>query len=172
MALFITGGLESLPIQLGKYATSLYRFHRNARYAGADIDMLRKEVDACRSLALLFNESTKEIEGQAKEKARQSGIDQIIVEQSTDAYSKIERLFKRLAPLQKSANSNPMEKLLAVIRWNIYRQEIQVPIVTLGSVKSSLQLLGTILLLDKNVSKVRFDSSLSQSERKSLLSTM
>jgi hypothetical protein len=172
MALIMTGGLESLPIQLGKYATSLYRFHRNVRYAGADIDMLRNEVKACRSLALMFNETTKEIQGQAKEKAHQSGVDQIIVEQATEAYSRIGRLLKRLEPLQKSANSNPMEKLLAMIRWVIYKQEVQVPIVILGSVKSSLLLLSTILLLDNNVSKIRSDSTLSQTERESLLSTM
>jgi hypothetical protein len=172
MGLIMTGGLESLPIQLGKYAKSLYRFHRNVRYAGADIDMLREEVETCRSLALIFIETTKDIQGQAKEKVRQSGVDQIIVGQSTKAYSRIKRLLKRLKPLQKSANSNLMEKLLAMIRWNIYRQDVQVPIVILGGVKSSLQLLGTILLLDNNVSKIRSDSTLNQTERKSLLSTM
>lgn len=81
-------------------------------------------------------------------------------------------MLKRLRPLDKRANSRSLEKLLAVIKWNLYRQEIQFPIGTLASVKSSLELLGTILLLDKNVSQIRFDHTLNQTERKSLLLTM
>lgn len=168
----ITGGFEILPIQLGQYARRLYRFYRTVQYAGSDIELLRKEVKVCRSLALMFNETTKEIQSPVKAKARESKIDRLIVEQSTEAYSRIERLLELLKPLHKGVNSNPIERLLAVIRWNFYKQEIQIPIASLASVKSSLQLLLTILMLDKNLSKIHTDSTLSKTERETLLSTM
>lgn len=172
MALVFTGGLEGLPIQLGKYAKSLYKFHRNSLYAIPDIDMLRKEVRVFCSIVVVFNESTKEIQSQTKEKIRKRELDRMIVEQTTEAYRRIKMLLKRLEPLQESSKSNLLEKLFAMMRWNLSKEEIQIPIVTLASVKSSLQLLLSLLLMDKNVSKIQYDPTLTQDERKSLLSTM
>jgi hypothetical protein len=54
----------------------------------------------------------------------------------------------KLKPLYRSDHATSLGKVLAKIRWHFTKDELQLPLAALGSVKASLNLLGTIAMLE------------------------
>ncbi|KAH8696502.1 hypothetical protein BGW36DRAFT_462352 [Talaromyces proteolyticus] len=161
--------LASLSGQMTKCGKELNTFCYNLRYARREIGMLKNEVNTCRSLTLMFDDTTEQIKGKVMEMALQHGVDKMIREQASMAFKQIDRLLDRLTPLHEGSNSRPIEQLVAKVKWHFGKDSIQLPITTLMSVKISLILLAAILTLEKNVAEVLRNTALSDGERANLL---
>ncbi|KXG53176.1 uncharacterized protein PGRI_002260 [Penicillium griseofulvum] len=66
------------------------------------------------------------------------------------AHDQIREISHKLKPLYRG-KSTSFEKFQAKIRWHFVKDDFQVPIATLGSVKSSLNLLTSLAMLDSAI---------------------
>ncbi|KAJ5169818.1 uncharacterized protein N7500_002601 [Penicillium coprophilum] len=82
--------------------------------------------------------------------AREEKLDQRLRDQSKLAHDQIREITHKLRPLHRG-KSTGFTKLQAKIRWHFTKDDLQFPMATLGSVKSSLNLLTTLSLLDSAV---------------------
>lgn len=143
--------------QLDACSMSLHRFIRDFRMAREDLLLLRYEVHNCRFLAGMFYDAVAPISTRVMQQAQENKLEQRLKCQSKLAHDQIRAIKKKLKPLYHKNPANSFNKFLATVRWHFTKDDLQLPLAALGSVKASLNLLGTIAMLElatNNYSKV------------------
>ncbi|KAJ5740114.1 hypothetical protein N7533_012898 [Penicillium manginii] len=134
--------------QLDACSISLRRFARDFRMAEEDLRLLRYEVQNCRILASMFYDAVAPLPTRVMQQALEQKLDQRLRRQSKLAHNQIRGIKLKLKPLYRSDHATSLGKVLAKIRWHFTKDELQLPLAALGSVKASLNLLGTIAMLE------------------------
>lgn len=143
--------------QLDACSMSIHRFIRDFRMAREDLRLLRYEVHNCRILASMFFEAVAPISTRVMQQALKKKLERRLQGQSKLAHNQIRAIKKKLKPLYHKNPANSFSKFLATVRWHFTKDDLQLPLAALGSVKASLSLLGTIAMLElatDNYSKV------------------
>ncbi|OQE43635.1 hypothetical protein PENCOP_c003G05902 [Penicillium coprophilum] len=140
----------SLFSELEACGKSLCRFSRDIRMAKKEVKLLKQEISNCRLLASIFEEVIRPVQNKVMQIAREEKLDQRLRDQSKLAHDQIREITHKLRPLHRG-KSTGFTKLQAKIRWHFTKDDLQFPMATLGSVKSSLNLLTTLSLLDSAV---------------------
>ncbi|CAI7572033.1 unnamed protein product [Penicillium glandicola] len=146
----IAFAIPSLFSELVACVKSLHRFSRDIRMAKKEVKLLRLEIENCRLLASIFEEVIRPIENKVMQIARATNLEQQLREQSKLAHDQIRDIAHKLKPLHRGKSSG-LEKFRAKIRWHFTKDDFQFPMATLGSVKSSLNLLASFSMLDSAV---------------------
>jgi hypothetical protein len=140
--------------QLDACGKSLCRFSRDIRMAKNEVKLLKYEIANCRLLASIFEEVISPIQNTVMRMARQKNLDQRLCDQSKMAHDQIREISQKLKPLYRG-KSTGFEKFQAKIRWHFVKDDFQLPMATLGSVKSSLNLLTSLVMLDSAIANFR-----------------
>lgn len=133
---------------------SLRRFSRDIRMAKKEVKLLKYEIANCRVLASIFEEAISPVENRVMQMAREKNLDQRLRDQSRLAHDQIREITHKLKPLSRGRNSNGFEKFRAKVRWHFTKDDIQLPLAALASVKASLNLLSTLSILDSAITKL------------------
>jgi hypothetical protein len=158
--LAVFGGISAAASIIGEMevcSTNLRRLYHDLRYAKKEVKLLRLEVSNCRDLTSLFHEITRSVQMRATQVGRNRKLDRCIRQQSAIAHEQIDGLLEKLEPLRKDSDATRFQKSMARIQWYLNKDDILLPLKTLESVKASLNLWSTLLLLDQkifNISKI------------------
>jgi hypothetical protein len=131
---------------------SLRRFSRDIRMAKKEVKLLKYEIANCRILASIF-EAITPVENRVIRMAREKNLEQRLRDQSRLAHDQIREITHKLKPLSPGRKSNGFEKFRAKVRWHFTKDDIQLPLAALASVKASLALLSTLSILDATITK-------------------
>ncbi|KAJ5503953.1 hypothetical protein N7463_006827 [Penicillium fimorum] len=126
---------------------SLCRFSRDIRMAKKEVKLLRYEIANCRVLASIFEEIISPIQNSVMRIAKENKLDQRLRDQSKLAHDQIREITHKLRPLHRGTSTG-LTKFRAKIRWHFTKDDFQSPMATLENVKSSLNLLATLSMLD------------------------
>jgi hypothetical protein len=178
MALETIGTVSAVVSLLGELeacGSNLRRFIRNVRYAKREIERIKTEVDVCIGLCTVFTSTVQHTKNQAMERARKKDFDnleRLIQGQAKIAHGQIRDLLDHLTPLHKRVRSSVVEQTWAKLRWHFSKDDLELPMATLGSVKGSLSLLSVIILLNDKISKVSQSKKFSEKEKERLTQEM
>ncbi|KAI2785826.1 hypothetical protein POX_h09587 [Penicillium oxalicum] len=100
--------------------------------------------------------------------AREQQLEKILNSQATLAFGHIDDIVLKLEPLKADANATRFDKFIAKLRWHLTKDEAQVPLITLNSVKLSLTALTCLLVLDSSMADLR-SQSISESEKETMI---
>lgn len=169
------GGISAALSILGEMevcSTKLRGLYHDLTYAKKEVKLLRLEVSTCRRLTTMFHEITKSVQMRATQVGQNRKLDRCIRQQSAMAREQIDGLLEKLEPLRKDSDATRLQKYMARIQWYLNKDGILLPLKTLESVRASLSLWSTLLLLDQNIFNVSKIAETDIEGRRQLLTEM
>ncbi|KAJ5908310.1 hypothetical protein N7495_000992 [Penicillium taxi] len=142
----------------------------NFKCAKKEVQLLIDEVLTCQMLADIFSDTSSLLESRVMQLAYEKKLDKLLQSQTISAREQIDHIMKRLKPLLDGDNDSRLNQCIAKVWWHFTKDETQVALVILGSVKSSLTLLSSLLTLDSLVKILK--SPTARKESQSLLLRM
>jgi hypothetical protein len=100
--------------------------------------------------------------------ARTQHLEKILNSQATFAFGQIDDIVLKFEPLKKDTNASGFDKFIAKIRWHLTKDEVQVPLIMLSSVKLSLTAFTCLLVLDCSIADLG-RPSLPESDKEPIL---
>ncbi|KAJ5779727.1 hypothetical protein N7457_007447 [Penicillium paradoxum] len=146
----------SLFYELEKCGKSLHGFSRDMHMPKKEVKLLKTEVNNCRVLASIFEETIKPVQGRVMQIARERDLERSLASQSRLALEQILEITRKLRPLSRHKRTG-LENFQAKIRWHFAKGDIDAPIAVLQTVKASLNLLSTLSILDCAVASATRD---------------
>lgn len=166
----VIGGVSSaLAIynQLEKCGKRLHRLKHNFRIAKQEVNLLEDEISSCQSLFGIFSHISRPLDNRVMILARQQQLEETLNSQAAFAFEQIVEIFLKLDPLRKQSNASRFDQIIAKLRWHWMKNEVQVPLLTLVSVKITLSAFNCLLILDLCLRDIK-RQSVSKKEMKSL----
>ena len=157
--------------QLEQCGKRLHQLKHNFRVAKQEVNLLADEVSACQSLFGIFRHIGHPLENRVMQLARAQSLEKILNSQATFAFGQINEIVLKLEPLKKDTNASGFDKIIAKLRWHLTKDEVQVPLIMLSSVKISLTALTCLLVLDCSVADLR-RPSLPESDKELIILQM
>ncbi|KAJ5088923.1 hypothetical protein N7456_012539 [Penicillium angulare] len=157
--------------QLELCGKRLHRLKHNFRIAKEEVNLLTDEVSACQALFGIFRHVSRPLENRVMQLARQEKLEETLQSQAAFAYQQISEITSKLEPLRKQSNANRFDQFIAKLRWHWTKDDIQLPLLTLASVKISLTAFTCLLFLDSCLANMK-RPSLSEAEIRSLKTQM
>ncbi|KAJ5259332.1 hypothetical protein N7478_012313 [Penicillium angulare] len=153
--------------QLEKCGKRLHRLKHNFRIAKQELNLLADEVSSCQSLFGIFSHISRPLDNKVMKLARQQQLEETLNSQATFAFGQIGEIFLRLEPLREHSNAGRFDQIIAKLRWHWMKDEVQLPLLTLVSVKITLTAFNCLLILDLCLRDMK-SPSVSKNEMKSL----
>ncbi|KAL5357230.1 hypothetical protein BJX96DRAFT_144092 [Aspergillus floccosus] len=142
---------------------------RDVQCARTELRVIRNELSTCRYLAAYLDEVTNPIKGTVAKMCRQHKLDEKIKEQGLMAQSQIQDLLDKMEPLRDGTKASVIKQFITKCKWHFFKEDIQLPMATLASVKSSLTLFTFLLLLDGKISEMNQTPKSNAGERLTML---
>jgi hypothetical protein len=157
--------------QLEQCRQRLHQLKHNFRIAKQEVNLLADKVSACQSLFGIFRHISHPLENRVMQLARAQNLEKILNSQATFAFGQIDDIMLKLKPLKKNSSATSFDKVIAKLRWHLTKDEAQLPLIMLSSVKISLTAFTCLLVLDCSVADLR-RPSLPESDREPILLQM
>lgn len=158
--------------QLEKCISRLRRLYRHFKVAKQEVLQLIEEASTCQGLSEIFHDICQPLDTKVIKQAREKGLEQVLHSQAVSAREKIDRISFNLKPLMKSGkNYSQLDQIIAKICWYFEKQEGQAILVTLGTMKATLNLLTSLLNLDISLN-ILSQASTTQQAQESILKQM
>lgn len=151
-------------VQLEACIKGLRRLYKSFKFAKQEVRQMMEEVQVCQGLSQIFNEISRPLGSRVITLAREKKLDELLQSQATSAQEQTDRMTTKLKPLMNRGRGSPsrFEELWAQVWWHYTKHEGQALLVTLGTVKHSLTLLSSLLLLDNSLTMISQLSTASQ----------
>ncbi|KAJ5778498.1 hypothetical protein N7520_001744 [Penicillium odoratum] len=138
--------------QLEECGKRLHRLKHDFRIAKQEVNLLADESPARKKVMEL---------------ARKQQLEDTLSCQANFAFGQISEIVLKLEPLRKQSNASQFDQFIAKLRWHWTKDEVQLPLLTLNSVKISLTAFNCLFILEFWIADMK-RPSVSETEMKSL----